>query len=155
MLTNLLLRLAASFVQRPDQVILARGLAFRTKFCEFGKITVNILNGHVTVIHLLDLQRLTFLPIGRQRLTRTNLVANRLWLRMERGFGWRRGWLVQSVEFGNRRQSTRVLQDWKLRSVGNAIVGLTVDFPASLALADTAPLFEEERNLGSLALVAK
>jgi hypothetical protein len=63
--TNLLLRLAASFVQRPVQVILARGLAFRAKFRELGKITVNILNGHVTVIHLLDLQRLTFPPIGR------------------------------------------------------------------------------------------
>src|SRR5271166_1333033 len=42
-----------------------------------------------------------------------------------------------------------------LHSVGEAVVCLAVEFSASLALMDAAPLLEEERDLASLALIPK
>ncbi len=39
--------------------------------------------------------------------------------------------------------------------MGEAVVSLAVEFSASLALMDAAPLLEEERDLGSLALIPK
>ena len=48
-----------------------------------------------------------------------------------------------------------VLQDRQLHSVGEVVVCLAVEFSASLALMDAAPLLEEERDSASLALIPK
>src|SRR5208283_3246863 len=72
-----------------------------------------------------------------------------------REFGCSRRGLVKPVELGDCSQALGVLQGRQLRSVGKAVVSLAIEFSASLALMDAAPLLEEERDLGSLALIPK
>ena len=66
----------------------------------------------------------------------------------------RPGVLVEPLELGNRRQPRGLFNNRQLFPVRYAIVSRAVEFSASLALSNTAPLLEEERNLGALALVA-
>src|SRR5271157_6013845 len=63
--------------------------------------------------------------------------------------------LVKPVELSNCRNALGILQNWKLHSVGEAVVCPAVQFSASLALMDAAPLLEEEGDLGTLALIPK
>src|SRR5208283_5391001 len=72
-----------------------------------------------------------------------------------REFGCSRRGLVKPVELGDCRHARGILQHRQLRSVGEAVVCLAVEFSASLALMDAAPLLEEERDSGSLALIPK
>ncbi len=73
--TNLLLGLAVRVVQRLLQLILVRGIALRAQIGQNREITVDFFNGHLRVIRLLDSQRLTVSPVGRQRLERSDLTT--------------------------------------------------------------------------------
>ncbi len=73
--TNLLLGLTACFVQRLVQLILICRLALRAQTCQDCEITVDLVNRHITVIRLLNSQRLTFSPVSRQRLEGADLAT--------------------------------------------------------------------------------